>query len=134
MNVVLDTHALVWLLQGNEKLGRRARRHVEDSLRAQQGVISATSFWEIAVLVSKGRLDIGMSIVEFRLAALRFGFHEAPIDGDIAIRSVALADLHGDPADRFIAATAIGLGASLLTADRILLAWKGPLASIDARV
>jgi PIN domain nuclease of toxin-antitoxin system len=60
--------------------------------------------------------------------------HEVPVNGAIGIAANDLEGLHSDPAGRLIVATALGLGASLVTSDAKLLCWKGPLARIDARV
>lgn len=59
------------------------------------------------------------------------GINELPLTGDIAILSVQL-DLHGDPVDRIIAATAIAHDATLMTADEILLSWRFKIKRIDA--
>jgi PIN domain nuclease of toxin-antitoxin system len=134
MSVVLDTNALIWLLKDSDRLGRRAERRIDEAFRNSRVIVSATSFWEVAVLVAKGRIDVGKPTDQWRLEALELGIEEAPIDGEIAVRSVALSGLHADPADRFIAATAIRLNAPLVTADANLLVWKGPLVCIDARV
>ncbi|HTG20796.1 MAG TPA: type II toxin-antitoxin system VapC family toxin [Reyranella sp.] len=134
MSVVLDTNALIWLLKGSDRLGRRAARRIDDALRSTRVLISASSFWEVAVLVAKNRLALDQPIDRWRVDALQLGIEEVPIDGELAIASVGLTDLHADPADRFIMATAIRTSATLVTSDARLLAWKGPLARIDARV
>jgi PIN domain nuclease of toxin-antitoxin system len=59
---------------------------------------------------------------------------EQPIDGDVAIRAVELRDFHKDPGDRLIVATALTLGGVLMTSDRKILDWPGPLGRIDARL
>ena len=56
------------------------------------------------------------------------------VGGTIGIAANQLQNFHDDPADRLIVATAMGLGASLVTSDARLLAWRGPLVCIDARV
>ena len=134
MSVVLDTNALVWLLMANDKLGAEAKRRIDEALRHSRVIVSATSFWEVAMLVSKNRLNVGKPLDQWRTEALRLGIEEIPIDGEIAVHAVLLPGLHGDPADRFITATAIRAQAPLVTADANLLAWRGPLACIDARV
>jgi PIN domain nuclease of toxin-antitoxin system len=134
MSVVLDTHTLVWLLMDNDRLGAKAERQIDEAFRGSRVIISATSFWEIAMLVSKKRIDIGKPLDQWRADALKLGIEEIPIDGEIAVKAVLLSGLHNDPADRFIAATAIRAQAPLVTADENLLAWRGPLACIDARV
>jgi len=62
---------------------------------------------------------------------LSLGLLEIPVDGEIGIAAAQL-DLHGDPADRIIAATAQMKGAILLTADQPLLQWNNPLQRADA--
>ena len=57
---------------------------------------------------------------------------ELPLDGTVALRALDLAGLHDDPADRFVVATALVHGASLLTADVRLLDWRHPLERHDA--
>ena len=69
----------------------------------------------------------------WRRLLLESGLRELPLDGEIALAAGAFEDLHGDPADRMIVATALHHGASLMTADRRLLSWSGPLRCLDAR-
>jgi PIN domain nuclease of toxin-antitoxin system len=134
MSVLLDTNALVWLLERNVRMGPRAIQQVDDALRLSRVLISAASVWEVAVLVAKKRVTLDKPIDEWRVDALQLGIEELPLDGEIAINAVALSDLHPDPGDRFIVASALKMQASLVTSDAKLLAWKGPLARIDARV
>lgn len=68
----------------------------------------------------------------WRRDLLGLGLIEIPLDGEIGIASAQL-DLHGDPADRIIAATAQLKGAILMTADRQLLQWNQALERCDAR-
>jgi PIN domain nuclease of toxin-antitoxin system len=134
MSVVLDTNALIWLLERNPRMGALAVEQVDEALRTSRVMMSAASVWEVAVLVSKKRVIFDKSLDQWRIDALQLGIEEVPLDGEVAIEAVALADLHPDPADRFIVATALRSGARLVTSDARLLAWKGPLARIDARV
>ena len=134
MTVLLDTNALIWTLQDQAELGRRSRGEIEQALRDGQLLVSAVSFWEVAMLISKQRLTLDRSPSRWRLDALRAGVVEVPLDGELAVDSVNLTALHSDPMDRIIVATAIKLRATLLTSDRSLLVWQGPLARLDARV
>ncbi len=81
--------------------------------------------------VQKGQLDFLSDVAAWRRDLLSRGLHEVPVDGGIAVRAGLLPDLHGDPADRLIVATALE-GHQLLTADRRLLGWSGPLNRLDA--
>lgn len=134
MSILLDTNALIWTLNDEADLGPQARQRVEATLRDSRLLTSAMSFWEIAVLVAKKRIALNKPADQWRMAALGFGIEEVPVDGQLAIDSVALMGLHGDPMDRIIAATAIKLSVPLVTSDARLLSWNGPLACIDARV
>ena len=59
------------------------------------------------------------------------GLTEVPVDSEIEIRAAELADFHRGPADRLIAATELG-GHRLVTADRRILGWSGPLSCLRA--
>lgn len=130
---LLDTHALVWLLSRDRALGSRARRLI-DTAQAQGDVaVSAITFWEIALLLQRGRLPGLRNATEWRRDSLAAGLLEHRLTGDIAIRASELDGLPGDPADRFIVATALVQEATLVTADEKLLAWRGKLKRHDAR-
>jgi PIN domain nuclease of toxin-antitoxin system len=130
MRMLIDTHVVIWLALADCKLGSKARVLLDAALRNQEDIaVSAVSFWEIAMLVGKGRLDLDPDAT--RAAALRAGIREVPLGGAIAIRSASLAQFHGDPADRFIVATSLAEQTTLMTADRLILLWKG-LTTIHA--
>lgn len=85
------------------------------------------------MLAGKGRIEMPQQLEPWRRSLLDLGLHELALDGEIALLAGRLADLGGDPADRFIAATAVHHGAALMTADRRLLAWPRRLQRVDAR-
>lgn len=116
--LLLDTHALVWLVLDSPRLGKLARR------RAARGVhVSAITFWELEMLAEAGRIRLGMSVSEARDVVLRANVSEVPIDGVVAMTAARLG-MHGDPGDRFIAATALIHGATLMTADEKIRSMK----------
>jgi PIN domain nuclease of toxin-antitoxin system len=131
--ILFDTHALVWLDEGDPALGASARKQADRSLQNQELAISTISYWEIAMLRQKGRLGVRRPLGPWRRALIELGVIELPLDGDIAVIAGELDGLHGDPADRIIVATALQHGAQLVTADRRLLSWSGSLKCIDAR-
>ena len=134
MSVVLDTNALVWAFEGDKALGQRAEHMIDQAVLDGAAHVSAISFWELALKIRKGKFGLAQPIADWRASILRFGVREVAIDGLIGIAANELQNMHDDPADRLIVATALNLGASLATSDARLLAWKGPLARIDARV
>ena len=121
--LLLDTHVFVWLLAGNERLGGRVRQAIEQAAESDQLYLSAISPWEIAMLVSKGRLILEQDVGECMDAALALpGIRLLPLLPKISVASTRLpGSLHSDPADRIIAATARHLAATLVTADGLLL-------------
>ncbi len=131
--IVLDTHVLVWFAEDSRKLGLRATRLTDAALQRDEVAVAAVTFWEIAMLVEKRRLDLDLSPAAMRLKTLQQGIVEIPLNGELAIAAAGLKRFHGDPADRMIVATALAAGATLITADKTILRWKGPLQTANAR-
>jgi PIN domain nuclease of toxin-antitoxin system len=106
-----------------ERLSKRARAAVETAIEARSLYVSSISVWEVHLLSARGRLALTMDTTEWiarseSLPYLRF----VPIDNRIASLAVQLREpLHEDPADRFIVATALTIGARLVSKDRKLL-------------
>lgn len=132
MFVLLDTHALIWLDQDDPSLGAEARKRADLALQQGRLAVSAISFWETAMLVAKGRVTMTLPPTAWRRDLLGLGLLEISVDGEIGVAAAQL-DLHGDPADRLIVATAQIKGAVLLTADQPLLQWDSTLERCDAR-
>jgi PIN domain nuclease of toxin-antitoxin system len=131
--LLLDTHALIWLVEGSKRLGRRSARLADDALARDELAVAAISFWEVAMLAREQRIAIDLPPSEWRLRVGRLGVHEIPLTGDVAIAATMLPDFHADPADRFIVASAQAMDAGLMTADDRVLRWPGPLVRHDAR-
>jgi PIN domain nuclease of toxin-antitoxin system len=129
--ILLDTHVALWIAT-NATLGTQTRALLERALADDRLAVSAISFWEIALLVSKKRFETSKAPKVLRTELLDTGIVELPLTGQIAILAVDLQNLHGDPADRFIAATAIAHDATLLTADKRLLDWRHKLKRHNA--
>jgi PIN domain nuclease of toxin-antitoxin system len=132
--ILLDTQAAVWVALDDRALGKRTRGMVEKAAKDGDLTISAISFWEIALLIAKRRMRRPDSVRELRLQLLSQGTAELPLTGEIGIAAAELDSLHGDPADRFIAATAIAHDATLITADEKLLRWRHPLRRQNAEL
>jgi PIN domain nuclease of toxin-antitoxin system len=129
--ILLDTHAAIWFTT-DSGLGKRSQVIADEALAEDRLVISAVSFWELAMLIAKRRLRSRDSAIELRREMLDSGVTEVSVTGDIAILAGNLEGLPGDPADRFIAATAIAHDATLMTADAVLLRWRNKLRRQDA--
>jgi len=131
--ILLDTHALIWLDQDDPALGLVARQSIDAALNDNCLTVSAISFWELAMLVAKGRIVMDLPLPAWRQDLLDLGLIEIPVDGEVGIAAVQLEDLHNDPADRIIIATALLRRAVLVTADQRILEWPGRLDRLDAR-
>ncbi len=130
--IVVDTHALVWQLSGDAKIGRRARARLEMALAREELCVSAVAFWEISLLESRGRLRLDTTATRFRWRVLEMGIRELPIGGEMALQAAALAPVLVDPVDCFMAAAALIHGATLMTADTRLLQSR-VVGMLDAR-
>ena len=131
--IVLDTHVLVWAAGADRKLGRKARALIDQHWVLGKVAVAAIAFWEIGMLQARRRLDLSSEVSEWRDELLAAGVIELPLDGMVAVRALDLDGLPGDPADRFIVATALVHGASLMTADEKLLDWRHAMERHDAR-
>ncbi|MDF3075578.1 MAG: PilT protein domain protein [Alphaproteobacteria bacterium] len=132
MKTLLDTHALIWLMEGSERLGKRAAAAIDRARQAGEAAVSAITFWEVAVLEQRRRVGIDRTLAAWRRAVLDAGILEIPIGGEIALQAGALGDALRDPGDRFIVATALREDRVLVTADQAILDWQGKLGRLDA--
>ena len=120
--IVLDTHALVWWAVGDRRLSAPALRAIKAAAKGGGVFASAISVMEIATAVRRGRLTLRVPFEQWladlrSLPELRF----EPVTAEIAALAGSFdGAMHGDPADRIIAATARTLGARLVTADERL--------------
>jgi PIN domain nuclease of toxin-antitoxin system len=130
--ILLDTHAAIWFTAADAMLGKQSEFLARQALADDLLAVSAITFWEIAMLTAKRRLQGIQSPGEQRNLILSAGIIELSITGEIALLAVELNGLHGDPADRFIAATAVAHGATLMTADKRLLRWRHQLKRQNA--
>ena len=120
MRLLLDTHVWLWSLLDPDRLSRRARRELTDPANAL--TLSPVSVWEALVLAEKGRVLLPPDPWSWVRTALTVApVEEIPLTFDVALGSRSIRIEHGDPADRFIAATAMVHDLTLVTADAELL-------------
>jgi PIN domain nuclease of toxin-antitoxin system len=130
--IILDTHVAVWILRDEGRLGRKARNAAAAAHERGELAVSVITFWEIALLTAKGRLRSLNDPSDTRRQMMRTGIREIALSGEIAILAVELDFPYADPADRFIAATAVAHDATLMTADERLLQWRSKIKRLDA--
>lgn len=120
MNLLLDTHILLWSLLEPSRLSQRISLELEND--DNHLWISPITTWETLVLIEKGRIEINLDSIDWvREIFSTVPLKEAPLNHEIAIQSRRIKLPHNDPADRFIAATAVVYGLTLVTADERLL-------------
>lgn len=120
MKLLLDTHIWLWYLQGNSRLSENLRQIMNSP--DTELWLSPISVWETIVLAEKGRIELDRDPQVWIKKYLRsLDFKEARITYEIAMKSRSIELSHQDPADRFIAATAIELDLTLATVDKRLL-------------
>ena len=125
MPTICDTHILLFWAHEPERLSSTARQTLEQGLTHGELAIADITLWELALLLDRGRLVLPADVaadfyLKQLLAALRLQI--LSITPEIALLSRSDLFLHGDPADRLIGATALQLGAPLITADTKLRA------------
>jgi len=134
VKLLLDTHVLVWLVEGVESLAPRHRTRLVETAAEQALTVSAISFWEVAMLERARRLSLTCPVEAWRHDVLATaGLAELPVGGAIAVEAVRLpGTLHADPADRIIVATARLEAATLVTHDRRILEYaeKGHVSAL----
>ena len=134
--LLVDTHTLIWMVEEAPRLGVLTAKALNRAGWENRIAVSAITPWEIGLLVSKKRLTLGDDVMTWINAALsKPGIKLAPLEPEIAVASTRLPfEMHPDPADRILVATARHLGATLVTADSVLLelAVKGHFRALDA--
>jgi PIN domain nuclease of toxin-antitoxin system len=122
--LLLDTHAAVWFALGIQ-LSQAARDQITQAREGDGACISAVTVWEVGNLLRKGilKFDIGLLAWVERFRATE-GFHDVALSTEIVIEAANLpGSFHGDPADRFLVATARFLDMPIMTRDKGILSY-----------
>lgn len=122
--ILLDTHAWIWWSTDHDRLSAPARAAIRD---ADEVGVSAISAWEVGMLAARERIALDRPVSTWVRQALSADPRtvEIPLSATVALQAAALGTdgMHGDPADRFILASARHMGAPLVTKDRALRAF-----------
>ena len=116
MNLLLDTHLLLWAASEPQRLSSKARALL--LAPANQLVFSSASLWEISIKNGLARSDFNVDPRRLWRMLLVNGYRELPVTSEHAVAVSDLPPLHKDPFDRILMAQARVEGLTLLTADK----------------
>jgi len=128
VKLLLDTHLLLWAAGDPGRLSKAARALIDDS--ENELLFSAASLWEIAIKSNLDRHHFRVDARLLRRGLLDNGYVELPITGEHAVNVDRLPATHKDPFDRILAAQALVEGITLLTNDRRLADYPGPIRKV----
>ncbi len=128
MKFILDTHVLLWAAGMPERLSRQAKALL--SAPENELFFSAASLWEIAIKRGMGRDDFQVDARVLRRGLIDNGYTELVITSEHTVATENLPSLHKDPFDRLLVAQAAVEGITLLTADKQVAAYPGPIRQI----
>lgn len=128
MNLLLDTHCLLWVAARPDLLSASALALIENP--ANRLWFSVASIWEVAIKRGLDRPDFRTDPGTLRAGLLSAGYEELAVDGRHVLILSALPTLHRDPFDRMLLAQATAEGMRLLTADRRLAAYGGAVLEV----
>lgn len=128
VNLLLDTHLLLWAASAPQRLSADALALIEDS--ANKLYFSAASLWEVVIKNSLGRADFRVDPHLLRRGLVENGYLELPITAQHALALSHLPPVHYDPFDRILVAQAESEGIVLLTADESVAQYPGPVRKV----
>lgn len=126
MRLLLDTHVLLWWLEGSDKLSESTANVIADE--ATDTIVSVVTVWEVSIKQSIGKLKIDGDLRQHMRDQF---FRELPIVGDHAVAVRDLPWHHKDPVDRLLIAQARCEGLTLVTADQAISAYDVPILSAN---
>lgn len=115
MRFLLDTHVVLWTLDGSPKLGRRAREIMTS--RGAECYVSAVSFWEVAIKSGLRKRDFKVDVDGLLDACESAGLGMLPFTATHAVQVARLPEHHADPFDRALIAQSQAESMTLLTRD-----------------
>jgi PIN domain nuclease of toxin-antitoxin system len=122
VRLLLDTHALIWWMEGGARLREEARAAIRS--RVNEVRVSSVSAVEISIKVTKGKLSAPGDLV---IQMARHGFTALPVTIEHAVTMLGFATSHGDPFDRLLIAQARCEGLTIVTSDRAFAAYDVPI-------
>jgi PIN domain nuclease of toxin-antitoxin system len=126
MNLLLDTHAVIWYITDDFRLPNRTRALLEDT--GNDCYISIATLWEIAIKSSLGRLELNTELKEIFTIIDKTGFELLPITASHILANADLPHYHHDPFDRIIIAQSIEENLTVITKDEKFGSYEASIA------
>lgn len=118
MNLLVDTHALLWFVAGDAHLSMRARETIESP--ETTSYVSMVTWWEVAIKCSLGKLALDDSLEDFISQRVDEGFRILTVETTHVVTLASLAFQHRDPFDRLLIAQAMVENMPICTADEAI--------------
>jgi PIN domain nuclease of toxin-antitoxin system len=122
MNLLLDTHSLIWFLNGDEKLSINARTVIEDPNNLK--IVSIATIWELAIKISLEKFKFSKGFKNFLKLVEDNGFEVLPITFEHTLMVAKLEFRHRDPFDRLLIAQCMSENLILVTKDENIQQYK----------
>jgi len=129
MKLLLDTNALIWLLEDSDRLGPAARTAILDD--ANSLLVSTVSLFEMAIKIRIGKLALDLSEVLARLQESDVGRLDIEDRHCLAMAKIEAAPPHRDPFDLMLVAQAISDGLTIISGDAVMRHYPVTLISAD---
>lgn len=125
MKLLLDTHTFLWFIADDRRLGRKAKRRIEDA--RNESFLSLASVWEMAIKVGIGKLRLVDSLEDVVDRGARdSGIALLPITKAHVLAVASLPELHHDPFDRLLAVQAKHEAMTIVARDPCFDAYRVP--------
>jgi PIN domain nuclease of toxin-antitoxin system len=122
MNYLIDTHALIWFLNGDNDFSDKAKKAIEDNDAIN--FISIASLWEIAIKISLGKLELKTPFVKISEQIANNGFQILPITFEDTLILSSLPFHHRDPFNRIIISQSFNNKLTIISKDRYFDAYQ----------
>ena len=127
MRLLLDTHILLWCLEGGEDLSDQARQLISS---ADAVYASAANIWEIIIKISTGKLKIQIDPHDLVQTMRDSGFEMLSIKPEHALKLMDLDNFHRDPFDRILIAQSLVEPLHLVTRDSVVAKYGGNIIQV----
>lgn len=127
MRLLLDTHVLLWCLEGSERLPDKARQIISS---ADSVYASAANIWEIAIKISTGKLKIEIDPQDLVQTITDSSFEMLSITPEHALKLLDLQDFHRDPFDRILISQSLVEPLHFVTCDSLAAQYSGNIIQL----